>query len=478
MSAPPVEAVLEAAASADVHRRTGTAVRAHGELIVARGINFRPRELALVEDAGGRPIAAEYTGSVNGEVFLSALDRGAVTAGARVFATGALPFAPSGRAALGRVIDGLGRPLDGGAEIHGAHWVPVYAEPPEPLARQSIAVALATGVRAIDGFLTAGRGQRIGIFAGSGVGKSTLMGMLARGTDAHVNVIALVGERGREVRDFIEHDLGVEALRRSVIVASTGDNPASMRICAANAATAIAEGFRAEGLDVLLLFDSLTRVAMAQREIGLAAGEPPATRGYPPSVFSMLPHLMERTGPGPRGTITAFYTILVEGDDMDDPVAGISRATLDGHIVLDRALASSGHYPPIDVLASVSRLMSRVAERPHQDAARALRGLLAAYADARDLINIGAYVRGSDPSVDAAIDLLPAIEGFLRQDADDIADFEETVARMVRLAGIEAEPSRAQDGEAHDETANEFEALAGNAHEGAVDAEFVEADPE
>jgi len=475
MSAPPVAAVLEAAASADVHRRTGTAVRAQGELIVARGINFRPRELALVEDPGGRPIAAEYTGSVNGEARLSALDRGTVTAGARVYATGALPFAPSGRAALGRVIDGLGRPLDGGAGIHGAHWVPVYAEPPEPLARQSIAEPLATGVRAIDGFLTAGRGQRIGIFAGSGVGKSTLMGMLARGTDAHVNVIALVGERGREVRDFIEHDLGLDALRRSVIVASTGDNPASMRICAANAATAIAEGFRAEGLDVLLLFDSLTRVAMAQREIGLAAGEPPATRGYPPSVFSMLPHLMERTGPGPSGSITAFYTILVEGDDMDDPVAGISRATLDGHIVLDRALASSGHYPPIDVLASVSRLMSRVAERPHQDAARALRGLLAAHADARDLINIGAYVRGSDPSVDAAIDLLPAIQGFLQQRADDVAGFDETVAWMLRLAGLQPEAPGVED-EAVEATADTgLDAPLEEEGAAIVDAEFEEA---
>jgi flagellum-specific ATP synthase len=257
--------------------------------------------------------------------------------------------------------------------------------------------------------------------------------MLARGTTADITVIALIGERGREVRDFIEHDLGLEALKRCVVVASTGDNPAAMRLCAARTATAIAEAYRAEGLSVLLLFDSLTRVAMAQREIGLAAGEPPTTKGYPPSVFSLLPHLMERTGPAGAGSITAIYTVLVDGEDMDEPIADLARATLDGHIVLKRSLASAGHYPPIDVLNSVSRLMERVAEPSHKESARALRGLLAAHADARDLISIGAYVRGSDPLVDQAIDLAPAINGFLRQRSDDVTSFEEGIGALVSI---------------------------------------------
>uniref|UniRef100_UPI002ADD7724 FliI/YscN family ATPase n=1 Tax=Tepidiforma sp. TaxID=2682230 RepID=UPI002ADD7724 len=292
---------------------------------------------------------------------------------------------------------------------------------------------LPTGVRAIDAFLTLGRGQRVGIFAGSGVGKSTLLGMLARGTSADVTVIALIGERGREVRDFIEHDLGRDALASAVVVASTGDNPAAMRIAAARTATAIAEGFRDEGLDVLLLFDSLTRVAMARRENGLAAGEPPTARGYPPSVFSMLPHLMERAGPGARGSITAVYTVLVDGDDMEEPIADLARATLDGHIVLRRSLAAAGHYPPIDVLQSVSRLMDRVAEPRHREAARRLRQLLAAYEEARDLVAIGAYSRGADSTLDRALDLLPAINAFLRQQPREMTPFEDTVAALCAL---------------------------------------------
>jgi flagellum-specific ATP synthase len=261
--------------------------------------------------------------------------------------------------------------------------------------------------------------------------------MMARGTSADVNVIALVGERGREVRDFIERDLGPEALRKSVVVTATGDTPAAMRVTAANAATAIAEGFRDDGMDVLLLFDSLTRVAIAQREIGLAAGEPPAMRGYPPSVFSRLPHLMERAGPGGTGSITAVYTILVDGDDMEDPIADLARATLDGHIVLDRALANAGQYPPINVLTSVSRLMPRLVDEFHGRAARAVRSLLAAYDDARDLVNIGAYVSGSDPAVDEALRLLPDMRRFMQQEAEDIEPFEATVARLLDLAGVE-----------------------------------------
>ncbi|MBI2767318.1 MAG: FliI/YscN family ATPase [Chloroflexi bacterium] len=425
--------MLEAAASAQVHRRTGTVARTFGEMTAVAGVNLRPKELVFVEDPAGRPLAGECAGSEGPIAHIAMLDRGAIAAGARVQATGRMASAPSGRALLGRVLDGLGRPMDGGGELHGAAWRPVHSEPPHPLDREPIMRALPSGVRAIDGFLTLGRGQRVGIFAGSGVGKSTLLGMLARGTAADITVIALIGERGREVRDFIEHDLGLEALKRCVVVASTGDNPAAMRRCAANTATAVAEAFRADGLDVLLLFDSLTRVAMAQREIGLASGEPPTTKGYPPSVFSLLPHLMERTGPSAQGSITAVYTVLVDGDDMDEPIADISRATLDGHIVLKRALASAGHYPPIDVLGSVSRLMSRVGSGCHNEAARRLRQLLAAYNEARDLISIGAYVRGADPVVDRASDLMPAIDAFLRQRPDEVTGFDETIAQLLAL---------------------------------------------
>lgn len=434
-----LEAILEAAASAEVHRRTGTVLRASGEMATAHGINLRPNELAFVEDPAGRLLAAECAGSNAGHASLAMLDRGAVAAGARVLATGRLSQAPVGRGLLGRVLDGLGRPMDGSPELHGVRYVASHAEPPHPLTREPIGQSLASGVRAIDGFLTLGRGQRVGIFAGSGVGKSTLLGMLARGTAADVTVIALIGERGREVRDFIEHDLGRDALRNCVVVASTGDNPAAMRLCAARTATAIAEAFRDEGLDVLLLFDSLTRVAMAQREVGLAAGEPPATRGYPPSVFSLLPHLMERAGPSARGSITAIYTVLVDGEDMDEPIADITRATLDGHIVLKRSLASAGHYPPIDILASVSRLMERVSSAPHREAARHVRQLLAAYNDARDLISIGAYVRGADPAVDAAIDLLPHINAFLQQRPHEVTPFETAIEQLVALAPGAAE---------------------------------------
>lgn len=427
------DAILEAAAGADLHARSGTVLRSSGEMVVAGGVNLRPHELVFVDDPAGRPLAGECAGSAGRTVHVAMLDRGTVAVGARVQAAGHRPAAPVGRALLGRILDGLGRPLDGEGDLRAVRWVPIHAEPPHPLAREPISRALPSGVRAVDAFLTLGRGQRVGIFAGSGVGKSTLLGMLARGTAAEVTVIALIGERGREVRDFIEHDLGHEALGHCVVVASTGDNPAAMRLAAARTATAIAEAYRAEGTDVLLLFDSLTRVAMAQREVGLAAGEPPTMRGYPPSVFSLLPHLMERTGPGAAGSITAVYTVLVDGDDMDEPIADISRATLDGHIVLRRQLASAGHYPPIDVLGSVSRLMARVVSPAHAAAAARLRSLLAAYEDARDLVSIGAYVRGADPQVDRALDLLPAINDFLRQPPEEATAFDDAVARLLAI---------------------------------------------
>ena len=449
-----LELILESAATAEVHRRTGTLLRASGEIADAGGVNLRSRELAFVEDPAGRLLAAECVGTTGSTAHLAMLDRGSVAAGARVVGAGRGPSAPVGRALLGRIIDGLGRPIDGGGELRGVKWVPGYAEPPHPLHREPISQPMASGVRAIDGFLTLGRGQRVGIFAGSGVGKSTLLGMLARGTEADITVIALIGERGREVRDFIEHDLGVEALKNCVVVASTGDNPAAMRLCAARTATAIAEAYRAEGLDVMLLFDSLTRVAMAQREVGLAAGEPPTTKGYPPSVFGLLPHLMERAGPAERGSITAIYTVLVDGEDMDEPIADISRATLDGHIVLRRTLASAGHYPPIDVLGSVSRLMERVATPEHREAARQVRGLLAAHADARDLISIGAYVRGSDPLVDRAVDLMPQLNDFLRQAPHGVTGYNAAIDALVRISG-----SGGSDGEANDPYATALETV-------------------
>jgi flagellum-specific ATP synthase len=432
-----LDALVEAAATANVHRRSGTVLHASGEMATATGINLEPREMVFVEDPAGRPLAAECAGASGPNSYLAVLDRGAIIAGAKVHASGRPPSAPVGRALLGRVLDGLGRPMDGGPEPAGVRWVSGYAEPPHPLDRAPISDALPCGVRAIDGFLTLGRGQRVGVFAGSGVGKSTLLGMLARGTAADITVIALIGERGREVRDFIEHDLGAEALRRCVVVASTGDNPAAMRLCAARTATAIAEAFRAEGHNVLLLFDSLTRVAMAQREVGLAAGEPPTTKGYPPSVFSLLPHLMERAGPAATGSITAIYTVLVDGEDMDEPIADLARATLDGHIVLRRTLASAGHYPPIDVLDSVSRLMERVASPSHREAARRARQLMAAHADARDLISIGAYVRGSDPLVDRAIDIVPEVNAFLRQSASEVTPFPDAIAALRAIDPVQ-----------------------------------------
>lgn len=304
---------------------------------------------------------------------------------------------------------------------------------PDPLRRPRITQALSVGVRAIDGLLTAGKGQRLGIFAGSGVGKSTLLGMMARGTDADVVVVALVGERGREVRDFIERDLG-SGLERAVVVAATSDQPAMVRLKAAFTATAIAEYFRDQGLDVLLLMDSLTRLAYAQREVGLAAGEPPTTRGYPPSVFSFLPRLLERAGTAERGSITGFYTVLVDGDDLNDPVADAARAILDGHVVLARQLAERHHYPAIDVLASVSRVMSEVASPEHQQAAAVLRRLMAAYRDIEDLVHIGAYVRGSNPLADRAIEAREPIDRFLQQGVFERSTLPETVEALQELA--------------------------------------------
>ncbi len=336
-----------------------------------------------------------------------------------------------GDALLSRVVDGLGRPLDGGPEIDGVA-VAVDQAAPSPLERHLVTTPLETGIRAIDGFLTLGVGQRIGLFSGSGVGKSSLLGALARSTSADVVVVGLVGERAREVREFVENTLA-GARARTVTVVATSDAPAIVRVRAAHVATRVAEWFRDQGRRVLLLLDSVTRVARAQREVGLAAGEPPARRGFPPSVFAMLPRLLERAGPGTQGSITAVYTVLVEADDLDEPVTDEVRGILDGHIVLSRRLASQGHYPAIDVPASVSRLHSLVASEEHRAAAAAVRRQLSLHDDKRDLVSLGAYKKGSDESLDRALAALPAIERFLKQGAGEVSGFEETVAWLTKL---------------------------------------------
>ena len=334
---------------------------------------------------------------------------------------------------LGRVLDGVGSPIDGKPMVTNGKEFPVTNAPPNPLERNRIKTPLSLGVRAIDGLLTVGKGQRVGIFAGSGVGKSTLMGMIARNTKADINVIALIGERGREVREFIEKDLGEEGLKRSVLVVSTSDKPALVRLKAAEVATSIAEFFRAEGKDVLLLMDSLTRYAMAQREIGLATGEPPVTRGYTPSVFAVMPKLLERAGNDDKGSITGLYTVLVDGDDITEPVTDTARGILDGHIVLNRKIANKNHYPAIDVLASVSRVMSDITTREHRNMANEIKKAMAIYNESEDLINIGAYVKGSNPNIDWAASKIEDINGFLTQSTEDKIEFEETQETMSKI---------------------------------------------
>lgn len=333
----------------------------------------------------------------------------------------------------GRILDGLGRPIDGKPMPDDLVQQALYAEPSNPMDRDPIRDSIQTGVRSIDGMLTCGMGQRIGIFGGSGVGKSTLLGMIAKYTSADINIISLVGERGREVREFIENDLGESGLARSLVFVSTSDQPALVRIRAAFAATAAAEYFRDRGFNVMLMMDSVTRFAMAQREVGLAAGEPPSSKGYTPSVFSLLPRLLERTGKFTKGSITAFYTVLVEGDDMNDPIADSVRSILDGHIVLDRRMAGRGHYPCIDILSSVSRLMSQLVDEETKKTAYDIRDLLAVHKDSEDLINIGAYKRGSNPRIDRSIEKIDVINAFLKQRAEEPSDLNATRAALLSL---------------------------------------------
>ncbi|MEJ9211014.1 flagellar protein export ATPase FliI [Bacillus smithii] len=339
-----------------------------------------------------------------------------------------------GSALIGKIVDPLGMPMDGSVLPRGLSSIATDQEPPNPLKRPPISERLEVGVRAIDSLLTVGKGQRVGIFAGSGVGKSTLLGMIARNTKADLNVIGLIGERGREVREFVERDLGPEGLSRSIVVAATSDQPALMRIKGAYTATSIAEYFRGKGFNVMLLMDSVTRVAMAQREIGLATGEPPATKGYTPSVFAILPKLLERTGTSEKGTITAFYTVLVDGDDMNEPIADTVRGILDGHIVLDRNLANKGQFPAIHVLKSISRLMNTLAEEDHKHAAAKIREMMSTYLNAEDLINIGAYKKGSSEDIDKAIAYYPKIVSFLKQDVNEKSTMVESIRSLIQLS--------------------------------------------
>ncbi|MCD6404446.1 MAG: FliI/YscN family ATPase [Planctomycetes bacterium] len=346
---------------------------------------------------------------------------------------------------LGRVLDGRGRPRDSRGGILGGKRACIYQTPPDPLKRRRITEPIGTGVRSMDGLLTIGRGQRIGIFSGSGVGKSILMGMMARFTEADANVIALVGERGREVREFIEKDLGEEGLKKSVVVVATGNEPALLRVKAALTATTIAEYFRDQGLDVMLMMDSVTRMAMALREIGLSAGEPPATRGYPPSVFATLPRVLERSGCGEEGSITGIYTVLVEADDMNEPVGDTCRGILDGHIWLSRELAVQHHYPAISPLESISRLANDVTDDEHRQAAAEIKSILATYRRSEELINIGAYVRGSNTQIDLSIEMMPAIRDYLRQGMGESSSFQEARDSIVQLA----DKARARRGATH-----------------------------
>jgi flagellum-specific ATP synthase len=388
----------------------------------------------LYASRGKKVIQTEVVGFRDSKVLLMPLgDMSGVGPGNLVVASDSTLRAGVGMDLMGRVLDGLGHPIDGKGPLRHEKYYPIDNDPPHPLNRKRITEPLPLGVKAIDGLLTVGKGQRIGIFAGSGVGKSTLMGMIARNTRADVNVIALIGERGREVREFIEKDLGEEGLSRSVVVVATSDQPALVRLKGAFIATAVAEYFRDQGKDVLLMMDSLTRFAMAQREIGLATGEPPVSRGYTPSVFGIMPRLLERAGNSEKGSITGLYTVLVDGDDMTEPVTDTARSILDGHIVLSRSLANRNQYPAIDVLASVSRVMPDIITDGHKEAAAGVKEALAVYRDAEDLINIGAYVKGSNEKIDHAISLIDRIFGFIRQSTEERFGFDEIIDMLQEI---------------------------------------------
>jgi len=407
-----------------------------GSLIESRGPSVRMGDLCGIDMPDGAVIRTQVIGFRDGRVLSMPLDEvQGLRPGLVIQARQMGALVPTGPALLGRIIDGLGNPIDEAGPLLATGKRGLYSDPPGPMERETINKPLVTGVRALDGLLPCGLGQRIGLFGGSGVGKSTLLGALARNSSADVNVIGLIGERNREVRAFVEESLRPEGLAKSVVVAATSDRPAPVRVRASFLATAIAESFAAEGRNVLLVMDSVTRFAMAQREIGLAAGEPPSQKGYTPSVFQLLPRLFERAGNFKKGSITAMYTVLVEGDDFNEPIADACRAILDGHIILSRDLASSGHYPPIDVLESASRLAQQISTPEQRESASRLREAMAAYRNTEDLINLGAYTAGSNKVVDAAIDCQDELRGFLRQNLSKEEPLDQTLSSLNSLAG-------------------------------------------
>lgn len=411
----------------------GKVTKIIGLTVEVEGIKAFVGELCIVYNYADEPINCEVVGFKDKYVILMPLgELAGVAPGCRVVARGIPLSVKCSNDLLGKVLDGIGNPIDD-EEVLGGERYSLSNEPPDPMKRPRIKNIMPTGIRAIDGFLTCGEGQRIGIFAGSGVGKSTTLGMIAKTAKADVNVIALIGERGREVLDFIERDLGEEGMKKSVVVCATSDKSPLLRLKGALTATAIAEYFRDQGKKVILMMDSVTRFAMAQREVGLAIGEPPAQKGYTPSVFALLPKLMERSGMSEKGSITAFYTVLVDGDDFNEPIADTVRGILDGHIVLSRDLAHKNHYPAIDILNSVSRLMKEICEEQHQEFASLARDILATYKEAEDLINIGAYEQGSNKNIDMAIEYIDKVNSFLKQGVNEKTKFEESIVELKNI---------------------------------------------
>lgn len=432
-----MEELLQEIETMNPYRRYGKVKRVIGLMIESKGPESSIGDVCniIIHKKKKRIVQAEVVGFRDDHVILMPFtDIQDIGPGCMVEATNNPLEIRIGEELRGKVLDAMGKPLNPEEELPvGLGKYPTDQAPPNPMTRPSITEELEVGVKVIDGLLTVGKGQRVGIFAGSGVGKSTLLGMIARNTHADINVIALIGERGREVRDFLERDLGPEGLKRSIVIVATSDQPALMRIKGAFTATAISEYFRDMGYNVMLMMDSVTRVAMAQREVGLAVGEPPTTKGYTPSVFSMLPKLLERTGTNQHGSITAFYTVLVDGDDMNEPIADTVRGILDGHFVLDRDLANKGQYPAINVLKSVSRVMNHIVDTEHKRAAESMREKLSKYYQAEDLINIGAYKRGSSREIDDAIQSYPAIINYLKQEVDDSWKFADTKKELTNL---------------------------------------------
>jgi flagellum-specific ATP synthase len=419
----------------DSIRVNGKVVDVIGLVIVSVGPNAVLGEICTIIDQSGNEICkAEVVGFKNGKVLSIAIGEvHNISPACEIKASGKNFIVGVGQELLGRIIDGLGNPIDGGGEINYSSYRESYREPPNPLERKRISTPVQTGIRSVDGLLTIGKGQRIGIFAGSGVGKSVMLGMIARNTSADINVIALIGERGRELREFIEKDLGEEGLKKSIVVCATSDKSPLIRMKGAYVATTIAEYFRDLGLDVMLMMDSVTRFAMAQREIGLTIGEPPTTKGYTPSVFSILPKLLERAGTTDKGSITGLYTVLVEGDDMTEPIADAVRSILDGHIVLSRKLANLGQFPAVDTLQSISRVMPDIIDQEHCQRAMRFNEILATYREAEDLINIGAYIKGSNPQIDHSLSKINQFRSFLKQDILEKALYDQTLERLNQI---------------------------------------------